>query len=166
MLRDKNLIPLSHQHQHALALCVRIQRAMPIAEADLEDWQAEIRQMFEQEIATHFAAEESELFPAASQFDSLRSLVQELLDEHAVLREYFWRAQSQNLDQTSLRTFADRLSAHVRKEERQLFEEMQTRMPPSDMAALGRALGKALKDAPQSCLMPREKTRLRPRSGK
>ena len=30
MLRDKSLIPLSHQHQRALALCVRIDRAQPI----------------------------------------------------------------------------------------------------------------------------------------
>ena len=28
MLRDNNLIPLSHQHQHALALCVQIDRAL------------------------------------------------------------------------------------------------------------------------------------------
>ena len=28
MLRDRNLIPLSHQHQHALALCVRLDRAL------------------------------------------------------------------------------------------------------------------------------------------
>jgi len=40
MLRDKNLIPLSHQHQHALALCVRIERASPISADDLEAWQA------------------------------------------------------------------------------------------------------------------------------
>jgi hypothetical protein len=42
MLRDKSLIPLSHQHQRALALCVRIDRAQPIPDADLEAWQAEI----------------------------------------------------------------------------------------------------------------------------
>ena len=28
MLRDRNLIPLSHQHQHALALCVRLDRGL------------------------------------------------------------------------------------------------------------------------------------------
>ena len=50
MLRDKNLIPLSHQHQRALALCVRIDRAQPIPAADLPAWQAEIEQHFEQEI--------------------------------------------------------------------------------------------------------------------
>ncbi len=57
MLRDKNLIPLSHQHQHCLALCVRLDRAIQAGEVDLEAWQAEIEQMFEQEITFHFAAQ-------------------------------------------------------------------------------------------------------------
>ena len=42
MLRDKSLIPLSRQHQHALALCVRIERASPIANSDLKAWQESI----------------------------------------------------------------------------------------------------------------------------
>ena len=67
MLRDKNLVPLSHQHQHCLALCVRLDRAIQAGDVDLEAWQAEIQQMFEQEIAFHFAAEEKELFPVAAQ---------------------------------------------------------------------------------------------------
>jgi len=50
MLRDKALIPLSHQHQHCLALCVRLDRALQAGEVDLEAWQAEIQQIFEQEI--------------------------------------------------------------------------------------------------------------------
>ena len=40
MLRDKCLIPLSRQHQHALALCVRIERASPVHKADLAAWLA------------------------------------------------------------------------------------------------------------------------------
>jgi hypothetical protein len=73
MLRDKALIPLSRQHQHALALCVRINRAGPKAEADLEFWQAEIATHFQQEISIHFAAEELVLFPTAGQFSELAS---------------------------------------------------------------------------------------------
>ena len=61
MLRDKNLIPLSHQHQHCLALCVRLDRAIQAGEVDLEAWQSEIQQMFEQEITFTFR-EEKELF--------------------------------------------------------------------------------------------------------
>jgi hemerythrin-like domain-containing protein len=86
MLRDKNLIPLSHQHQRALALCVRIERASPIPDADLVAWQAEVAQLFQNEISVHFDAEERVLFPAARRFEELVPLVEELVNEHHELR--------------------------------------------------------------------------------
>ena len=86
MLRDKSLIPLSHQHQHALALCVRIDRAQPIPPTDLRAWQEEMERDFAQEITIHFAAEESALFPAARQFPELIPLLEELTADHAALR--------------------------------------------------------------------------------
>src|SRR5229473_2807490 len=116
MLRDKNLIPLSRQHQHALALCVRIDRAIQAGEIDLEAWQAEIQQQFESEISTHFAAEEKELFPAAARFSEMQPLVDELLAEHNILRDYFLRAAARSLEPLSLRKFGEQLTRHVRKE--------------------------------------------------
>ncbi len=89
MLRDKSLIPLSHQHQRALALCVRIDRAQPIPAADLQAWQAEIEQQFEQEIKIHFSVEEQLLFPAARKLPELIPLVEELIADHGTLRESF-----------------------------------------------------------------------------
>ncbi len=97
MLRDKSLIPLSHQHQRALALCVRIDRAQPIPVADLESWQAEIDQHFEQEINIHFAAEEQVLFPAASRFPELVPLVKELIADHAGLRDFSSKAERRGM---------------------------------------------------------------------
>jgi hemerythrin-like domain-containing protein len=161
MLRDKNLIPLSHQHQHALALCVRIDRASPIASADLVVWQAEIAQIFQTEITFHFAAEEKVLFPAARNFGELHSLVDELLGDHGALRKYFARAEEQQLSASDLLAFAQRMSAHIRKEERQLFERMQELMNPEQLALLGRNLEDALKDATQACSVPTEVTKLR-----
>ncbi len=155
MLRNSNLVPLSRQHQHALALCVRIERALQAGETGLAAWQAEIQQHFEQEISIHFAAEEKELFPAASRFRDLQPLVRELLADHGVLREAFARAAAQTLEPAGLRAFAVRLSAHIRKEERQLFEEMQKRMTPEELTALGTELETALKRASQACALPR-----------
>ena len=86
MLRDKNLIPLSHQHQRALALCVRIDRASPIPASDMAAWQAEVAQEFKSEISIHFAAEERVLFPLAREFKELAALADELLHEHTELR--------------------------------------------------------------------------------
>lgn len=162
MLRDKNLVPLSRQHQHALALCVRLDRAIQAGEIDLEAWQAEIQQQFESEIGIHFAAEEKELFPAAARFAELRSLVDELLAEHVFLRDSFARAAARSLDQRDLGDFGERLVQHIRKEERQLFEGMQKVMTASELAWLGAALDKALQDAANACALPNEATRLRP----
>jgi hemerythrin-like domain-containing protein len=162
MLRDKSLIPLSRQHQHALGLCVRIDRAQPIPDCDLDSWQAEIEQHFRQEIGVHFSAEEQVLFPAARHFCELVSLVDELIAEHAVLRESFSQAETGNMTSESLPAFAQELSAHIRKEERQLFERMQQLMDREELAVLGTKLDAALKDAAQSCILPSAATRLKP----
>jgi len=163
MLRDKNLIPLSHQHQGALALCVRIDRAKPIPITDLESWQAEIEQHFEQEIRIHFAAEELVLFPAASQFSGLVALVNELSADHSSLRESFSKAKARGMSAERLHAFAQQLSSHIRKEERQLFERLQQLMSKKELAALGVRLEEALKDAAQTCILMNEATKLRPR---
>jgi hemerythrin-like domain-containing protein len=161
MLRNKNLIPLSHQHQRALALCVRIDRAQPIRNADLEAWQHEIQELVDQEIKIHFAAEEKVLFPAAAQFPELAALVEELFADHVSLREYFSHAERRNLSAESLPAFAQQLSAHIRKEERQLFERLQQLMTAEQMSSLGVKLESALKDAAHSCALPNEATRLK-----
>jgi len=60
--------------------------------------------------------------------------------------------------------FARLLSAHIRKEERLLFERLQQLMHADELAALGEELSDALATAEQACLLPTETTRLR--SGK
>src|ERR1700752_5224354 len=147
MVRDKSLIPLSRQHQHALALCVRIDRASPIPDADLSSWQEEIAQQFEQEIKVHFDAEERTLFPAARRFTELHELVDELQAEHALLRNSFSEAEARKLTAWGLSAFAERLSRHIRKEERQLFQRMQELVKPEELAVLGLQLENALRDA-------------------
>jgi hemerythrin-like domain-containing protein len=163
MLRDKNLIPLSRQHQHALALCVRIDRASPIRDSELAAWQAEIAQLFQTEITVHFTAEEDAVFPEAQKFPELIPLIEELLGDHAALREGFSKAETQTMSAADLSAFAQRMSAHIRKEERRLFERMQALMDEQQLARLGQHLEEALKDAAQACLLPSAATQVRPR---
>jgi iron-sulfur cluster repair protein YtfE (RIC family) len=161
MLRDKNLIPLSRQHQHALALCVRIDRASPIGDSNLAAWQAEITQLCQTEIEIHFVAEEKAVFPAARYFQELAPLVEELLADHADLRAIFAKAEGQQLSAEDLFTAAQQLSAHIRKEERQLFERLQQLMSQEQLAIMGKQLDEALKDAAQVCAVPTDVTGLR-----
>jgi hemerythrin-like domain-containing protein len=163
MLRNQNLVALSRQHHHSLALCVRLDRALQAGAVDAEAWQSEMVQHFEQEVSVHFAAEESEVFPVAARFEGLKPLVEELVAEHEMLRVLFAGAASRSLNTVSLAEFGDRFAKHIRKEERQLFEGMQRVMNAGDLDALGSNLGQALAAASGACLLPSEATRLRPR---
>ncbi len=151
MRRDENLIPLSRQHQHALALCVRIDRAQPITAAQLETWQAEIETKFGEEIRIHFSAEERVVFPAARQFAELIPLVDELIADHTELRGLFAQAEARRMTADDMDAFIRSLSAHIRKEERGLFERLQELMTADELAILGEQLNEELKDATQSC---------------
>jgi len=166
VLRDKNLIPLSHQHQHALALCVRIDRAVQAGDLDMLAWQAEIQQIFVGEIQNHFDAEERELFPVALRFPELGQLVDELLTEHALLRDYFALATERTMHPAKLHDFSKKLTAHIRKEERELFEALQRLLVPEELASMGTALANALSETgadQDSCTLPNPATRVRSR---
>lgn len=154
MLRDKSLVPLSRQHQHALALCVRIDRASPLEDSKVSEWQTEIAVQFEAEIKVHFAAEEQFVFPAAREFAELESLVVELMGEHQLLREYFQKAETRSLAAGEISEFVRRLSEHIRKEERQLFERFQELVRPQELERLGKELDAALANATQICSLP------------
>ncbi|MGA2414107.1 MAG: hemerythrin domain-containing protein [Candidatus Sulfotelmatobacter sp.] len=157
------MIPLSHQHQRSLALCVRIDRAQPIPEKNLDAWQAEIDQLFRREIDFHFAAEESAIFPVALGFGELIALVEELRVEHAELRGCFSEAAARSLSVERMVAFGGKLSAHIRKEERQLFERLQQLLTAGQLAELGVKLEAALGEAGKSCLLTSEATRVKAR---
>jgi hypothetical protein len=162
MLRDKSLVPLSRQHQHALALCVRIDRGSPIPDSDLAAWQAEITQLCQTEIEIHFVAEEKVLFPEARRFPHFSALVDDLMADHAALRAMFADAAAQQMSAASLSAVAQRLSAHIRKEERQLFESLQQVLSKNELALMGQRLDEALAGAAQTCILPTDATALRP----
>src|SRR5581483_7541443 len=126
MLRDRTLVPLSHQHQHALALCVRIGKNFAEVHdtPDVHHWEREIVQLFDTEIRHHFEAEQKYVFPEADKFEDLQQLVDELRIEHTLIRRNVERARARQFTVTQLQVFTAMLSEHIRKEERQLFEAM------------------------------------------
>ena len=144
MLRDKNLIPLSHQHQHALALCVRIGKAFADAGAtpDVHPWEQEIVKQFDEEILSHFQAEERVLFPAADRHEELQDLVDSLRIEHTLIRRNVERARGRQFTVTDLQVFTATLSEHIRKEERLLFEPMQQLLSAEEMDRVGSEMQK------------------------
>lgn len=160
MLRDPALVPLSHQHQHALALCVFIQRALAGDRTPPEivaHWEGEIARLFDDEIRYHFEAEERHLFPAAEARGELRALVSELRRQHDVLRTQASAAAAHRLGNAGLSAFVTLLNTHVRLEERDLFEKMQALLPQSEIETIGAALSGYFRQSgmpPQTCGLP------------
>jgi hypothetical protein len=70
----------------------------------------------------------------------LRDLVDELRIDHVSLRQYAAGAAAGRLTVPELQLFSASLAAHVRKEERQLFEEIQVFFSAEDLTRTGAEL--------------------------
>lgn len=141
MQRDPRLVPLSHDHQHALALCVIIDRTLardPAAQSLTEQALA-IVQKFDTEIRAHFDIEEQVLFPSLAELPELRALIDQLLSEHQRLIALIDHLRSAS-DRATVQAFTSLLQAHVRKEERDLFEKAQRLLPQAELDRLGELL--------------------------
>ncbi|MFN7932377.1 MAG: hemerythrin domain-containing protein [Bryobacteraceae bacterium] len=141
MLRDRNLIPLSHEHQHALGMCVLVQRALAqdASAENLARQRALILEKWNGEIRAHFLLEETVLFPALAAFPGAAPLVDELVAEHAAMRGLMEELEA-GADRGVMERLCEALSAHVRKEERGLFERAQQWMSREELDALGERL--------------------------
>ena len=163
MLRDPSLIPLSHQHQHGLALAVIIDRGLKAdpSEQKAEELRHKVAQLWEVELWGHFKVEEEVLFPAVRPFLDSEEMIDELIAEHRQMEELLQRlAQAAASDRVSLlREFGPLLSSHIRTEERQLFEQIQRRLSADDLLALGKQIDASVrKVCPLTGKLPWEET--------
>jgi hemerythrin-like domain-containing protein len=145
MLRDPSLHPLSHQHQHGLALCVIIRRTLDKdeSEATRGDLAEMMKAAWELELEAHFAVEEQTLFPAVKGRIDEPQLVDQLIAEHREI-ESMIRDAIANPEEFRLRAFAKLLNDHIRAEERRLFEQVQEHLNQEELSALGRRLDASL----------------------
>ncbi|MDA1316199.1 MAG: hemerythrin domain-containing protein [Acidobacteria bacterium] len=142
MLRDPSLIPLSHQHQHGLALTVLIDRglkAQPTQEKAIE-LAGKVARMADAELLGHFQVEEEVLFPAIRPHLDSGQIVEELIVQHRALEDLIQRvaAAGDNERIPLLTEFGDLLHRHIRIEERQLFQEIQAKLDEDQLARLGK----------------------------
>ncbi len=142
--RDPSLIPLSHQHQHGLAITVFIDRGLK-ADSSREkalELAGKVARLAEVELLGHFQVEESVLFPAVRPFLENDELLDALIAEHRVMEALVQRIAAAG-DQERiplLKQFGEVLHRHIRSEERQLFQEIQVCLDEAQLAELGREI--------------------------
>jgi hemerythrin-like domain-containing protein len=137
MKRSPHLRSLSVEHQSALSLAARIERAArSSATSDLRAWETEIERYSRSELLPHFTVEERIWLPALASA-GLVSYTQRTFGEH---RELAALATDRSMPlRERLTRFASLLQAHVRFEERELFEAAQRALTDSELEALARA---------------------------
>lgn len=119
MKRHPLFVPLSQEHHHTLALCLRILR--------------DPHQNHRQDITAHFIDLEQHFQTEEQQFAALwdalarPDLQQRFADEHARLRALYAGAEFDNPDWNT--EFAVLLRDHARFEERELFPALETVLP-------------------------------------
>jgi iron-sulfur cluster repair protein YtfE (RIC family) len=126
MLRDRCLIPLSHQHHNGLALCVMTRRSLAAnpSPGNVARLAGRAVARYEIELANHFEIEEQVLFPLCAS----APLVALLVAEHRAMEGQIAQLRSAPAG-ALLEQFCALLSAHIRREENELFEEIQRALP-------------------------------------
>ena len=137
MLRDPALIPLSHHHQHALATCVMTRRALAQAPSPgtVAQLAARIVTQFDIELVNHFEVEERDLFPLCAALP----LVEQLIAEHRTLERLIAPLRTAPTP-SDIESFCDLLTAHIRREENELFQQIQQTLPHDVLAHAGDAI--------------------------
>jgi hemerythrin-like domain-containing protein len=141
MLRNPALVPLSQQHHNGLALCVLTERSLAgdRSEVNVAKLARRIIDRYEIELTNHFGIEENVLFPAIrSQLGELAA-VGELIADHRALEAMVERLRDAPTV-TLLEEFCALLRRHIRREENELFQDIQERLPAETLAAVGKEI--------------------------
>lgn len=124
MKRDPRLRGLSSEHHQALVLARTLSRAA--AGDELEAARRELAARFDVELEPHFVVEDEVLLPALRERGEL-DLVARTEADHRYLRE--GAARAARGETAHLADYAERLVAHVRFEERELFPRVEELLP-------------------------------------
>lgn len=131
MQRDPNLVRLSHDHQAGLVIAKRARELATIADPERRATWAELQTRFIDELEPHFQLEERGLLPALRRAGQA-ALVEQTLAEHAELQALILRETPD-----APARVGDTLDAHIRFEERTLFETAQQVLEPRVLAEMG-----------------------------
>jgi len=164
--RHAALVPLSHDHQQALALAFRLHHPAPpgpvtptTPASTPASRRAETLAFFRDHLVRHFQIEEEVLFPVLRSTYGPGTPEQELIDtlwaEHrrmTEIRDVIAHADSEEVLCGALTDLADLLELHVRREERELFAHFPGRLDAATVANLQRGIhARRPPDVPGTC---------------
>lgn len=140
MKRHPSLVPLSHDHHHALVEARRLRLAADGDDDERRAAAAAFLRFFSTETIRHFREEEERLFPILVDHDAGGDLLTQALLEHQRIHALVGRLEhglaAGEASASQLRELGELLEAHVRLEERQLFPLIQEVVPDEALEEL------------------------------
>jgi len=124
--RHEALQPLSRQHHFGLLFSWKIRKGFA-KEISIDRMKAYADWFFKKEIQPHFKLEEKFVFPVLDHEDPL---IERALQEHKEIKALFEDAKEPS---KSLRILEEKLTNHIRFEERVLFNKIQEVASKSEM---------------------------------
>jgi quercetin dioxygenase-like cupin family protein/hemerythrin-like domain-containing protein len=147
--RHPSLVPLSHDHHHALVEARRLRRAADAGDAERRQAAAGFLRFFSTETIRHFRQEEEQLFPVLVGDDGKADdLLVQALVEHQRIHALVGRLQDEvsagGGDSSTMRELGELLDAHARLEERRLFPLIEQVVGGEALSDLDLATGEEL----------------------
>ncbi|HYI46457.1 MAG TPA: hemerythrin domain-containing protein [Actinomycetota bacterium] len=139
MKRHESLIPLTHDHHHALGQARRLKLSHTEPNDKRVERAREFLEFFGSETLTHFREEEEEIFPLAVGEPEAESVLARTMMEHLQIHAAVHRLSDQvaagNAPGESLTRIGELLESHIRSEEKTVFPLIE-RLAPQALDAV------------------------------
>lgn len=137
--RSKSLVSLSKEHHDGLLLCWKVRTGCR-NKTELTRIANYIVQCYQTNLKQHFEHEETLLFSLLPDTDEMKI---KALEQHQILAGIVEKLDRNNdCTESTLLSFADELDDHIRFEERQLFNYIETIVEPAQLEKAGNILNK------------------------
>ncbi len=161
MERDPRLIRLSREHHHGLVLALRLERELPGASVgEMQSLYGDFVRFWNGGLQPHFSCEDECLLARlAGRADPGLQHAGRLQRDHRELEglvDAMATARTADDRKDAMTAFGRKLRDHIRWEERDLFEWLQTELGTEDLDAIGEYLAAHLPVEPLACPMPHD----------
>lgn len=144
MIRHEAIAQLSRDHHQALLQAMACKRADDATAAEVA---ATFVEFFDSEARHHFEVEEQVLIPHYVAYLGIEAAIEpvvvQVVREHVEIRSLVERLRAGETDTAFVREVGQRLDAHVRLEERQLFVKIQENLSDDQLTELARVVNAA-----------------------
>jgi len=145
MKRHPALHKLSHDHHHGLILAQQLKKGAPQYKGmptTLEEKKNYTISFYNNELIKHFKNEEEILFPSvSSRNETVDNMITEIISEHRKMESLISEFKETKDLENVLDELGWLLEKHIRKEERELFIEIEKILSEDELQIIGAKIG-------------------------